>query len=342
LIAKSFRLSDDPACGLTGGCCFIDHQTLRPKGGFFMRSIKSLQRKRLIAIALAVACAALCGAAIWRASRLPAEASSKDKQNRLERLHKGVGSEVRFASADATPEQIEAAVGSTADFIYWRSGLKMSDETRKNLVKAEYQSTKGYGKDFTLGELTDALTAAVSERLATLTDEEIQQAADASSDEHGEIRSRADGKWGVLSKGELISQARAGREWSKRGDAALRAALRPMIEEEVNDRVVALSAALPEQFGQASARGVTPTQALLIAYSVAADDPLTDSRSDIEQMIVQKRIDARQTREEKKALKNVSGRPYGPRGLLHPSASHIFFNKAAVDKLLNLSEGGKK
>src|SRR6185295_12454752 len=101
-------------------------------------------------------------------------------------------------------------------------------------------------------------------------------------------------------KQELIRQARSGREWSRRGDSALGAALRPMIEEEVNDRAVTLGAALTEQFGQASTQGVTPVQALLIGYSVAADDPLTDSRSDIAQALVQKRIDTRQTREQKK------------------------------------------
>jgi hypothetical protein len=114
-----------------------------------------------------------------------------------------------------------------------------------------------------------------------------------------------------------------------------------MIEEEVSDRAVKLGAALPEQFGQAGAQGVTPTQALLIAYSVAADDPLADSRGDIEQMSVQTRMEARQTREQKKAQKNVSGRPYGPRGWAHPSASNIFF-KSGVEKLLSRSEGGKK
>ncbi len=115
-----------------------------------------------------------------------------------------------------------------------------------------------------------------------------------------------------------------------------------MIEGEVNDRVSTLSALLPEQFGNANSQGVTPTQALLIAYSVAADDPLTNSRSDIAQMLMQKRMDERQTREQRKAQKNVSGRPYGPNGLLHPSAPNLFFTKSAVDKLLNLSEGGKK
>ena len=306
-----------------------------------MKLIKGLRRRWSVAIALAVACLLVGGAAVWQASKLPAEASSKDKRQSRERLRKGVGSEIRFASAADKPEQIEEAVASTADFIYWRSGLRMSDETRKKLVGAESKVLQGNAQHMTLDELTDNLTEAVVERLATLTDDEIQLAANASANEHGEIRSRGDGRWGDLTKQSLMQQAKAGREWSRRGDSAPRAALRLMIEEEVNDRARTLGAALPEQFGKVGEQGVTPAQALLIAYSLAADDPLTDSRSDIEQMLLQKRMDARQTREEKKAQKDVSGHAYGRRGLVNPSAAHLFF-KGGVEKLLNHSEGGKK
>ena len=306
-----------------------------------MRLTKGLQRKPAMAIALAAAFIAAVSAAVWQASKAPAEASSDGKQISKERLRRGVGSEVRFASDASRPGQVDEAVRSAADFIHWRSGLMMSDETRKRLTKAENDVLKGKAKRITLTELTDNLTSAVVDRLATATDEEIELAADASAGADGEIRSRADGRWGVLSKSEFIRQAKSGREWGRQGDSALQAALRPLIEEEVNGRASALGAALPEQFGQAATQGVTPTQALLIAYSVGTDDPLADSRGDIESALVQQRMDARLTREQQKAQKNVSGRPYGSRGRVHPSAVHIFF-KAGVDKLLNHSEGGTK
>lgn len=306
-----------------------------------MRLMEGLRRRRLTSITLVMAFVTVGGVAAWRASRLPVEASSENKQNLTDRLRKGVGSEVRFASAASRPEQVDEAVGSAAEFIYWRSGLKMSDETKKRLSKAESDVLKGKAKHITLDELTESLTGAVVDRLATLTDEEIELAADASSDEHGQIRSRADGSLGVLTRQSLIQQVKSGREWSRQGDSALRAALRPMIEDEVKDRAVTLGAALPEQFGQARTKGVTPTQALLIAYSVAADDPLADSRGDITQSIVQKRMEARITREQKKARKNLSGRAYGARGTIHPSAAPLFF-KAGVDKLLSRAEGGNK
>jgi len=210
------------------------------------------------------------------------------------------------------------------------------------LVDAESNVLQGKVRHLTVEELTDNLTAAVVERLATLTDEEIRHAVEVSSDEQGQVMSRANGKWGVLSQKELIQQAKSGREWSRQGNVALRTGLHSMIEEEVTDRVSTLSAALPEQFGQARVQGVTPMQALLIAYSIAADDPLTDSRSEITRVLVQQRMDAGQTRAQKMAQQNISGRPYGPHGLIHPSDPYLFFNKAGVYRLLNLSEGGGK
>lgn len=306
-----------------------------------MRLTKGLQRKPAMAIALAAAFIVAGGAAVWQASKVPAEASSDGKQFSKERLRRGVGSEVRFASDASRPAQVDEAVRSAADFIYWRSGLRMSDETRKSLTKAESDVLKGKAKRITLTELTDDLTSSVVDRLATATDEEIELAADASADANGEIRSRADGRWGVLSRSEFIRQAKSGREWSRQGDSALRVAVRPLIEEEVNGRASALGAALPEQFGQAATQGVTPTQALVIAYSVGTDDPLADSRGDVETALVQQRMDARLTREQKKAQTNVSGHPYGEHGALHPSAAALFF-KTAAGKLLSRAQGGTK
>ena len=303
-----------------------------------MSLIKGLQRRPLIVIATVLAFLVPAGIAVWYSSQLPAKASAEDKHHLQNKLRKGIGSEVRFASR---PEQADEAVASAADFIGSRSGLKMSDELKKKLAKAESDVLNGKSPYITINELTDDMTAAVIDRLATLTDKEIHDATEASAGANGEIRSRSDAKWGVMSKKDLIEQAKAGREWSQRGDAGLQIGLRSMIEGEVNDRVITLSTLLPEQFGKANSQGLTPAQALLIAYSVAADDPLTNSRSDIAEMLKQKRMDERQTREQWQ-IQNRSGLPYGPRGWLHPSATQLFFTRNSVNKLLNLSEGGEK
>lgn len=304
-----------------------------------MSLIKGLKRRPSIAIATVLAFLVLGGIAIWHASRRPAEASPEKKEHIKSELRRGVGSEVRFASR---PEQADEAVMSAADFIRSRSGLKLSDELKKKLAKAESDVLSGKSRYITVDELTDDMTSAVIDQLATLTDEEIQQATEASADTDGEVRSRADAKWGVMSKKDLVQQAKAGREWSRRGDEGLQLGLHGMIEGEVSSRVNALTTHLPEQFGNANSRGLTPTQALLIAYSVATDDPLTNSRSDIAEMLKQKRMDEGVTREQRQAQKHASNLPYGPNGFLHPSGLHLFFTKDSVDKLLNLNEGGKK
>ena len=301
-----------------------------------MSFIKGLQRRPSLVITTVLACVVVA-VAIWQTSRSAATASSGDKQNLQKQLRNGIGSEVRFA---AKAEQADDAVASAAEFIHWRSGLKLSDDTKKKLAKAEKDVLNGKSHYITATELTDNMTTVVIDRLATITDEEIQEVADASSDANGEIRSRADEKWGVLSKKDLIQQAQAGREGSRRQDVGLQTELHSMIESEVNNRVSTLSTMLPEQFGNASSQGVTPTQALVIVYSVTTDDPLTDSRSDMAEKLRQKRMEERQTREQWKAQK-LSVRPYGPHGFLHPSAPQLFFNKTAIDSLLSLSKGGK-
>jgi hypothetical protein len=304
-----------------------------------MSSIKGLPQRPSITIATVLAFLVSAGIAVWYSSRLPARASIEDKQHLQNQLRKGIGSEVRFA---ARPEQADEAVASATDFIYWRSGLKLTEGFKKRLAKAERDVLNGKSPFITVDELNEDMTTAVIDRLATLTDKEIEKAAEASSDANGEVRSRADAKWGVMRKEDLIEQAKAGREWSRRGDSGLHVGLHSLIDGEINDRVSALSTSLPEQFGNANSQGLTPTQALLIAYSVATDDPLTNSRGDIAQMLKQKRMDERQTREQRKAQKNVSDLPYGPNGFLHPSGLHVFLTRDSVDKLLNLNEGGKK
>lgn len=303
-----------------------------------MSLMKRLPRRPLIATTSVLACVVV-GVAVWQASRQPATAAFEGKQQLQNELRKGIGSEVRFASR---AEAAEDAVASAADFIHRRAGWTMSDDFKKRLAKAERDVLNGKSRYIGVSELTDNMTSAVVDRLATLTDKEIDAATEDSTDENGEIRSRANAKWGVLTKHALIQQAQAGREWSRRGDAALQVGLRSMIEGEVNERVSTLGTNLPEQFGNANSKGLTPTQAFMIAYSVAADDPLTNSQSDLAEMLKQQRMAAGITREQWQAQKNNSTRPYGPRGWLHPSAAQLFFTRNSVNKMLNLNEGGEK
>lgn len=307
-----------------------------------MTLIKALQRRRFLVLALVVVCAAAAGVAVWNVSRIRAQASiSKSTVNLLnsrpQALRRGVGTEVWFASRSAKPKQVSQSVESAVAFVYIRSGLLLSDEAKKSLLAAETSVLRGESPYIDVLQFTDTLSTVATDRLSTLTDAEINQAAADSSDEYGQIMARADGRWGVVSRKDMVQQARMGRDWSKRGDYGMRTAIYSLINDDVTDRVSALSEALPEHFG---GEGLTPVQAFLIAYSVAADDPLTGSRSDIQQQMVQKRMETGQTREQKRALKD-SGRPYGPHGVFHASAPAVFIDDAAIEAIVSLTKGGK-
>ena len=126
-----------------------------------MSLTKGLRRRPLIAIATVLAFLVSAGIAVWDSSRLPAKASAEDKQKLQNQLRKGVGSEVRFA---ARPEQADEAVASAADFIHWRSGLKLSEGFKRRLAKAESDVLNGKSPHLTVDELTDDMTTAVVDR----------------------------------------------------------------------------------------------------------------------------------------------------------------------------------
>lgn len=310
---------------------------------------KSQRRARIGIMALLIACVGITGVGVWRTAAvprasIPPERSSEAqiKALRHARLLRGVGGQVRFAAADGSAETVKASVESAARFIFERSGLRMSEQTKNSLTKAEQAVLKGKGERISTDELTAALTSTASKHLATMTDAEIESAADSfRPNDAGEITVRASGKWGYLTKDEFVRQAKAGREWSRRGDAALSAALNTMLGEEVKERLDSLSAALPEQFGDAVQNGLTPTQALVVSYAVAADDPLDGSQAELKTQLIQQRITARMSRPDGKSRPD-SGKAYGPRGFLNSSPAHLLLNPASVGEIIKRAEGGRK
>jgi hypothetical protein len=320
------------------------------KETFTMRLLNSLRRRAgLLAIALVLLCGSLITVSLLRASAEKQERGQSFRANPAglrhnlnERVRKGLGTEVRFATPRDSADQVNASVESAARFIHERSNLQMSEETMKRLARAERDTLKGKTPRLSLDELADTFAGTVTDRVSTMTDDEIERTANILSSPSGEINSRASGKWGTLTRAEFVSQIKAAREWSQRGDQAVRNAARTLIGEEVNDRANYLSEAMPEQFGRVKEEGVTPLQAVVIGYSVAADDLMTDSRSETAKTIVQERMSARLTRAEAKAQKRDSNTPYGANGFFHSTPLNLVFNKTAVNKLLERAEGGKK
>lgn len=313
-----------------------------------MKFFNSFGRKRLTLMVLLFACAGLAGLGIWRSSAFQQTTRSVPKlsDNDLKAyarasLQRGVGDQVRLATAVDSSESVQASVESAANFIFERADLSMSAETKSRLVKAEQDVLRGTGRRVSVEELTDTLTDIVLNRVAILTNAEIEWAVHVyQPNPEGEITARANGKWGYLTTEQLTSQVRAGRQWSGRGNVALKTSLRSMIAEEVQARVNALVTALPEKFGNVQREGATPVQALLLAYSLAADDPLENSQSELRSQLIQRRMAEEQTRPAN--LRRDSGKAYGVNGFVYSSPVNLFFDKAAITQLLARAEGGTK
>jgi hypothetical protein len=318
-------------------------QQLPNKGETTMTLLNVLRRRRLVAIAVLGSCAGIAALGIWRVGGSPvtnAAGNLAEKQKFQERIRQGVGSEVRFGTAKDSEDDIKASIESVARFIHSRSGMRMSEETKSDLLKAETETLRGERSRISIDALTDSLTATAAARVATLTENEIEGLASTfRSTPDGQITLRIAGNVGHVPRNEFVKGVAAARGSMQRGE--LESSIRPAFEFQVSDRATSLSEAMPEQFGRITAEGVTPAQAVLIAYSVASDDALADSQNELARRIAQERVNARLTRAEARAQRLNSPTQYGRNGFFYASPVQLVFNRGAVQGLLNLGEGGK-
>ena len=88
---------------------------------------------------------------------------------------------------------------------------------------------------------------------------------------------------------------------------------------------------LPEQFGTVMQTGISPIQAVLIAYAIASDDPIHISRTALENEMAQ-------------AHKNIGGErypepngsyPFGTTGYLFATPLDLIFNDQTIGSMLD-------
>lgn len=121
-------------------------------------------------------------------TRTPRVSSSDDAAKRKaaaehfrEIMSRGVGSEVMLASANARPEDVRASVDSAMSFIHYRSGLTLNAKVVDRLAAMEASTLKGDNRRISAEDLSEVLAPLAVERFRTLTDDEIEHAADAFS-----------------------------------------------------------------------------------------------------------------------------------------------------------------
>jgi hypothetical protein len=266
-----------------------------------MRRLVSKLRTRIALATLSVVCLALVGTLAWRASARQQTQAEQGHQKLYARVRDGVGSEVHFASAHASAANVRASVNEVAQFIHKRSGVQLGGATKNRLAQLEQETLDGTRRRISITELGDIMSATALERLANITDTEItrlDQEVRGFDDpnlpagfrrERSVLKLRV-GQGSRMDSEQFCRQVKAlrGQIGTPAGEV-LTAMARRIAGEEVHKKASLFSAAVPEQFGgvwdaaqnKDGAVGLTPLQAFLIAYSVASEDPLTDSEANL-------------------------------------------------------------
>lgn len=307
--------------------------------------VLSKRGKRLLVVALAAVCASLVVAGVRREAASRAEqgrAGGRGSQQRMMRaqLLEGVGKEVQFAKRGDSYGAAVSAIKSASRFIQERSGVRLGESVEKRLAGMEHSILKGESRRLSLDELADVMTDAALERASAATDQEIDSAAKSFRvGPNEDVTLRADGR-GQMTPQEFASQARALRESSRQGDGALRETVRSAVADEVRGRARALKEGLPERFGQVDSKGVMPSQALLLAYSVSSNDNLGVASRRLRE------ITERENRELKAQghvpRRPVSDAPFGPNGGRFSTPLDLVFDDKTMHGLLDRVERRSK
>lgn len=287
----------------------------------------------------------------WKSSALQADKEAEGKRQYHARIREGVGREVQFASPGDAPGLVHSSVNSVDNFIFKRSGVKLSGHTKKRIAEMELRTLNGEAKRLTMSELNDVLTATAFERLGKLTDEEILHLDDTlrgfkAPDLPKRYTRRMihlPGRAMLISTDKVVDQLRAmrGQTNTPLGEV-LKAATYREVQTNVRRQIRDLSEAVPEKFvgvwdatnDRAGATGITPLQAVLIAYSVAGSDLLIDSEAGL--LKEMKSLQAGLTRIHGEKYPSPNGHlAYGVNGYLTSTPLDLVFDEQTISRMLD-------
>ncbi|MET0625341.1 MAG: hypothetical protein ABW250_20550 [Pyrinomonadaceae bacterium] len=305
-----------------------------------------------------MSCAALLTAGVLRSSALKGDTRAEEKRQFQARVRDGVGKEVAIAARGSSQGEVRSAVNSVANFMERRSGLSLSGRTKVRLAEMEARVSTGAGRGLTLSEVGDIITATALERVSALSDREIAYVDETLRGFNAPgMPKRYDRNFslpgGVVFIGtareKTVARLQAVRDQSggPAGDV-LKGLLGRVVKERVKDRARYLSESVPEKFGNmwdvindgergVSNGGVTPLQAVLIIYSLASDDYLSDGDEALDKrMKIHQSALTRATGED---YPSPSGhRPFGVNGYIFSSPLDLVLDEQTVNRLLDRLE----
>jgi hypothetical protein len=253
--------------------------------------------------------------------------------------------QVEFPSAASSEGEIKRSVESIDNFLYSRSNIRLSETVKTRLVAAERKVALGANTRLTSEQLIGVLTDVALKRLQSLTENDIRRAKATYEKSHIVDGSYAGFTWKQIkvSPADFEKNLKRLSERSKSNNRELRNILQKLIagsspESGVNGQLQLYARVLPEQFGAVMQAGISPTQALLIAYALASDDPIHVARTALENEMVQ-------------AHKNIGGPrypepngscPFGTNGYLFATPLDLVFNDQTIGSMLDAIEARTK
>jgi len=246
--------------------------------------------------------------------------------------------QVEFPSTRSSEGEIKRSVASVDNFLYARANIRLSEPVKTRLVTAEQQVALGANSRLTSEQLIDVLTDVAFKRLQSLTEDDIRKAKATYEKSYIVDGSYAGFTWKQikLSPADFEKNLKRLSERSKSDNRELRNTLQKIIagsspESGVNGQLQLYARVLPEQFGAVMQTGISPTQAVLIAYAIVSDDPIHISRTALEKEMAQ-------------AHKNIGGQrypepdgscPFGTNGYLFATPLDLLFNDQTIASMLD-------
>jgi hypothetical protein len=271
---------------------------------------------------------------------------SSSRAEYINRVSQGLA-EAQLTSVGITPT---VAVNSMANTMELRSGVNFSPVVRQQLTTMETAAINGKQELVSFDRFVDILTDSVLEQASRLTDQEINQLITTArgfnaSGVPEKLQAKNVTTIGIfpgyyvqVSDKEAFTQIKAAR------DANAQLFIKPLIhskiKEQVTTRLSNFAKASPTVFGQTwdstnnlPAKGLTPTQAMLLTYSIVSGDSFADSTTTLTTAMQNKQYAVTKAYGAYPSANGHSA--YGANGYLFSSAFALFFNEENQLNLLN-------
>ena len=289
-----------------------------------MKSLQTLRRWRWRYFSVVLIAVAFGSFGVWRSLAVPKQPIASSIH---ESIGRGLGNEVKFASPGDPKGQIVASVESVDKFLFERAGLRMSKETKDRLATMEENTLNGITRRLSAEDIVVSLTGTINERLSYLTDQEIDVAERMMQKDGTLVLLRRSAEYAVTRE-EFVTNARQLRDNLRKGNAVARDMVQHVVDESIYDRISLFSEAVP-QFAGGLQNGFTPLQALVLSYSVVADDYLNGSSEDLKQAGISVKANGR--------------RAFGREGHVFRAPIDFVFNRKTSARLLeNLERRGQQ